>query len=275
MKSYALSGGAMLRQLRKKRHLTLQHVASRFSTSVASLSRKERGVEVVNRQDIRNAVRVYQLPPAEAAELWAAAGLLPDPPVNAPAQIDLESFAGPLLINLLFPAFVVDALGYIRAWNQPYEHIWQLDGQSQRPHHVISNVFSVRFRAMLGDEWHQSASTFVNSFYRDTLTNSGHPNYAPMIRMLEQRHGSDFIRMWNEASHKAAAAVPNAFPKLNGMRVVYGNDGHDIEYLLMQSSFNVTTSYVLLIQVPFGLENQIRYEALAAGMGPPHVYFDE
>ena len=275
MKTYVLSGSAMLRQLRKKRNLTLQHVASRFSTSVASLSRKERGVDEVNRQDIHNAIRVYHLSPAETAELWAAAGLLPDPPASAPAEIDIRVVAEPPLLNLLFPAFVLDALGYIKAWNQPFEYMWQFDGESQRPLHVISTVFNVRFRAMMGDEWRQTAVRFVNNFYRSTLPHSGHPNFARTIRMLELRHGADFIHLWDEAGRLATVAEPNAVSGLDGSRVVYRNGEQEIEFLVMRPSLSISAPYVLLLHVPFGPENHSRYEALVAEIGPQRVYFDE
>lgn len=275
MTTYARIGGGVLRQLRKKRSLTLQDAAPRFTISVAALSRKERGVDQIGRQDIRHAIRVYRLSPAETAELWAAAGLLPDPPTDTPVQVDMQAFAGPLLINVLFPAFVTDSLGYIVAWNQAIEYMWQFGSSLERPPHVLSAAFSPRVRAVMGDNWPQAIRAYVGGFYRDTLARSGHPDYARIIRMLEERHGNMFVRIWNEAGQRLADPDGDPISSLDGTRAVFRDGNSEIEYLMMQSVFRFSSPYFLVLYVPFGPQNHIRYEALSAEIGPRRVYFAE
>jgi len=276
MKAYARIAGAALRHLRFERGLTLRQAAPFFSVSVAALSRKERGIDQISRDDIRHAIQGYHLKPAEAAELWAAAGMLPDLPAHKPVQVDMRSFAGPLLINLLFPAFVIDSFGHIKAWNHAVEYMWEFSQEEQVPLHLISRMFSQRARFILGDHWHNEASKFVVDFYRSTLPISGRPAYSRTIRMLEERHGDEFVLMWNEARRLIFDAGSNAeLSDISGMRVRYESDSGPIEYLVLQSAFRFSTPYALFIHVPYGHDNHLRYETLFATMGPQRAYFAE
>ncbi len=63
MKAYARIAGAALRRLRFERGLTLRQAAPFFSVSVAALSRKERGIDQISRDDIRHAIQGYRLKP--------------------------------------------------------------------------------------------------------------------------------------------------------------------------------------------------------------------
>ncbi len=276
MKAYAHTAGAALRQLRFERGLTLRQAAPIFSVSVAALSRKERGIDQITREDIRNAIQGYRLKPAEAAELWVAAGMLPDPPAHKPVQVDMRSFAGPLLLNLLFPAFVIDLFGHIKAWNHAVEFMWQFSQDEQAPLHLISRVFSRRARMLFGDQWRAEASKFLVDFYRTTLPVSGRPDYSRTIRMLEERHGDEFVCMWNEARRLTADGGGDiARPDISGMRVPYESDAGPIEYLVLQSIFRFSAPYSLFIYVPYGHDNHLRYETLLATIGPQRVYFAE
>jgi transcriptional regulator with XRE-family HTH domain len=276
MKAYARLAGAALRQLRFERGLTLRQAAPFFSVSVAALSRKERGIDQVTRDDIRHAIQGYHLTPAEIAELWTAAGMLPDLPARKPVQVDMRSFAAPLLLNLLFPAFVIDTFGHIKAWNQSVEYMWEFSQDQQLPLHLLSRVFSQRARVILGEHWHTEAAKFVNDFYRSTLRVSGRPEYSRMIRMLEERHRDEFVFMWNEARRQTVDGTANAeLTDIGGMRVRYESEVGPIEYLVMQSFFRFSAPYSLFIHVPFGHDNHLRYETLSASIGPQRAYFAE
>ncbi len=275
MKTYSRQAGAVLRQLRTARKLTLQQAAQGFSISVAALSRKERGIDSVTRHDIRRAIHAYILSPAETSKLWAAAGMLPDAPAPKPAPVDVQSFAGPLLNNLLLPAFVIDSLGYVQAWNQAIETMWQFSRHPTSPLHILERLFDPSTRGLLGENWSRATAGFIEDFYRRTLALSGSSEYSCMIRTLEQRCGDEFVRLWNEAGARVAGGDQDYTLDTDGVRVIYQDAQGEILFLVVQSIFRLSIPYRLLIHVPFGPENHRRYETLFAAMEPQRVYFAE
>ncbi len=91
-------------------------------------------------------------------------------------------------------------------------------------------------------------------FYRSTLPVSGRPAYSRTIRMLEERHGDEFVLLWNEAHRLISEGGSNAeLSDISGMRVRYESDSGPIEYLVLQSAFRFSTPYALFIHVPMGM----------------------
>ncbi len=275
MKTYSRQAGAVLRQLRTARKLTLQYAARGFSISVAALSRKERGIDSITRHDIRQAIHAYMLSPAETNKLWAAAGMLPDAPAPKPALVDVKIFAGPLLNNLLLPAFVIDSLGYVQAWNQAVETLWQLSRHPTPPLHILERLFDPSTHSLLGEGWQSAIAGFIEDFYRMTLALSGSSEYGLMIRTLEQRYGEEFVGVWNEAGARVAGADQECALDMDGLRVLYQDSQTEIHFLVVQSIFRLSMPYRLLIHVPFGADSYRRYKTLFAGMEPQRVYFSE
>lgn len=123
MHDYNKAAGILLRSLRRQRGLTQVEAAHLLSTSSPVLSRKERGQEQIERLDIQLAITAYQLNAQESQALWSAAGYLPEPPLHRPAE-QIYCQAKRLLTELPFPAFLVDELAEIQAWNQPLVALW-------------------------------------------------------------------------------------------------------------------------------------------------------
>lgn len=127
MHDYNKAAGAMLRSLRRQRGLTQIQAACLLNTSSPVLSRKERGQEQIERLDIQLAIAGYQLNHEERQALWSAAGYLPEPPVHQQAEHRCCQ-AKQLLAELPFPAFLVDEVGEVQAWNQPLAALWSEEG---------------------------------------------------------------------------------------------------------------------------------------------------
>lgn len=193
MRDYNKEAGAMLRTLRRQRQLTQCEAAHRLNTSAPVLSRKERGQEQIERVDVQLAVAGYQLNAGESYALWLAAGYLPEPALDSPCAPDLHTFASRLLVELPFPAFVVDAWGH-----------WQVGNQ-------YSTAIGPRLEC------------------------------AANLAALPVQAGG--------------VVVQSASP--------YG----PIDYLVLQTTFPFPQAGALVVYIPFGVENHLRYEQLKAQIG--------
>ena len=267
------AAGHLLRKLRHQRGLTLKLAAAALNTSSPVLSRKERGEDVVERQDIRFAIKSYQLTAWEAYELWTAAGFLPEPsPISEHAD-DLHEQTEALLQNIAFPAFVMDSLGYIRAWNQGIEAIWAPSSAqaSAGRLHIIDDLFSARLRERLGEAWEAYVAQSLKIFYHKTLRIANDPEFRMLMETLHARHGAEFVRKWNEAqSGGNGLATPDAAPTI----VVHDSPFGPIQYLVMQTLFQLPQQYELITYIPFDAANQERYQRFKAAIGPNKLYFN-
>ena len=264
--------GQMLRKLRHQRGLTLKQAAAALNTSPPVLSRKERGEDVIERQDIRFAVKSYQLTAWEAYELWTAAGFIPELSLISEHIYNLHEQTELLLQNIAFPAFVMDSLGYIRAWNQDIEAIWAPSAAQQGRHrlHIIDDLFSPRLRERLGPGWEAYVSQSLKIFYHKTLRIANEPEFRALIETLHARHGAEFVRKWNEAQNGRGDPLA---PDAGATIVVHDSPSGPIEYLVMQTLFQLPQQYELITYVPFGDANQERYRHFKATIGPNRLYF--
>jgi transcriptional regulator with XRE-family HTH domain len=269
------SAGQILRVLRHQRGLTLKQAAVSLHTSAPVLSRKERDSDAIERQDIRLAVRSYQLSAWEAYQLWTAAGFNPEPSAPAERSHDARDLAEALLPGIAFPAFIGDTLGYVRAWNQDIEAIWSTSQslvERRRPH-IVDDLFSPRLRARLGQRWDAYVAQSLKIFYHKTLRVAHEPAFRALLDELNDRHGAEFVRRWNAAQDRrnGHTALPQA--GLGGAVVVHDSPFGVIEYLLTQCVFQVPQEYELLMYVPLGEANQERYQRFKATVGGPKLYY--
>lgn len=267
------AAGYLLRKLRHQRGLTLKLAAAALNTSPPVLSRKERGEDVVERQDIRFAVKSYQLTAWEAYELWTAAGFLPEPTPISERIHNLHEQTEALLQNIAFPAFVMDSLGYIRAWNQGIEAIWAPSSAQGGPQslHIIDDLFSARLRERLGHGWEAYVAQSLKIFYHKVLRIANDPEFRMLMETLHVRHGAEFARKWNEAqSSSNGIASADSGPTI----VVHDSQFGPIQYLVMQTVFQLPQHYELITYVPSDAANQERYQQFKATMGANRLYFN-
>ncbi len=275
MLDYSTTAGQVLRRLRKQRNLTLTQAARQLGTSTPVLSRKERGQDEIKRIDIRAAITVYQLSPWEAYELWIASGFIPEPTLPVARNYDLYELAETLLPHIPFPAFIMNVPGYILAWNQEIEAIWSLSLSENKQVHIIDELFSERIRQLLGIRWEQYVSQALKVFYNKTFRIANDPTLRHLLDHLCRRHGETFIRKWNEA--QSAYAVDAKLSPLDmGATVVMHDSPYGmIDYLVMHMTFQFPQEYEVTMYVPFGAQNQKRYQRFKATMGPGRLYMQK
>jgi transcriptional regulator with XRE-family HTH domain len=272
MNSHDVAAGKLLRQYRLRRGLTL-HVAARLlSTSAPVLSRKERGQERIERRDIAAAVRAYELSSWDAYRLWTASGLIPEPSLASEDGVDLPALAETLLPNLPFPAFFMDILGYVLAWNEGIETIWRLSASTQPRIHAIGELFSERVRAQYDDRWDSFLDGALAVFYQKSLPVANDPAFDEVIKYLARIGGPAFTERWRRLAGEGDTL--GAFAALNAATAVatYDSPAGPISYLVLQSGVQTQLRSDLYVYVPYGEENNERYRLLQKLIGPNRLY---
>ncbi|GEM_PF-2286459 len=263
----------MIRQLRRQRKLTLARAAAIMRTSAPVLSRKERGQDNIERTDIRRTIEAFQLTPWEAYELWLAAGFIPEPTVSQPRACDLRELAETLLPHLPCPAFIIDELWYVWAWNQGIEEIWQVSQTDSEYLHVLDDLFSERVRGLLGEDWDRYITQAIRVFYNKTIRISNDPAFRELLTFLVERHGAAFIDKWNAMQRGEYMNEWLPPVDMGGTLVTHNSPLGPIEYMVMQALFHFPQSYELVMYVPFGTANQMRYQQFRTTMRPHQLYF--
>jgi len=267
MRDYNRDAGRMLRTLRQQRGLTLKQAASRLQTSAPVLSRKERGQDAIERQDIQLAIVVYQLDPWEGYALWVVAGFMPEQaPPNSSA--DLHTVAEMLLTNLLFPAFINDGLGYLHAWNQPIETLWAPSQTGTARIHLLDCLFSTYVRNKLGELWASCIGHALHVFHHKTMHMAGEPEFHALIYALATKYGEVFIAKWHEARQNNNTPMAT-----DGLIVQCASPVGPIDYLVLQTTFQTSPPNELIVYMPWGAENQARDEQFRSQLGVNRVYF--
>jgi transcriptional regulator with XRE-family HTH domain len=229
MSRYAQAAGQLLRQHRQQRQLTLREVAPQLHRSVAALSRAERGEEALDRTVIQRVVEVFQLSPWEAQQLWLAAGFVPEAPVQC--QSEPPTHFESLLSQLSLPAFVIDDLGYLQAWNQEFAALWHLDEACERPH-LIGHLFSNSMRTNLGEEWANYTRQWMAFFQHKTWCRMHEPRVQRLWAELVAVHGGTFSALWEDVQRRG---VLTDGVWLDGVMVVHHPEvGGECTYLVLQ-----------------------------------------
>jgi transcriptional regulator with XRE-family HTH domain len=269
MRPLSNAAGEMLRTLRSERGLTLELAAGLVGSSIASLSRKERGVDGMDRDFLRRAIAGYGLSPWEAHRLWTTAGYTTDSAVTNALPGDLRSFATQLLTGCPYPAIITDDLGYILAWNQADEFMWQPSAGGRRPH-VVSALFTPQVRAHLGEQWESTARRRLEAFYAQTLPIARRPDFRALLAELRAKLGQPFEEFWRAAQQGAHNA-----PAADGAGYTGALDvGEETaEYVVAQTTFDAPIRCTLSLYLPLGARSAAIYARLRAGMGQNAVHF--
>lgn len=263
------AAGEMLRTLRTERGLTLELAAAQIGSSIASLSRKERGVDGLDRDFLGRAVAGYGLSPWQAHRLWAAAGYTADSVVANSLPCDLRSFAAHLLTDCPYPALIVDELGYILSWNQANEFMWQPDAGGRQPH-ILRALFSPQVRAHLGEQWEATARRGLEAFYARSLPIARRADFQALIAELRAELGQPFENFWRAAQQGAHTAPAWADAgHTDSVRV----GGETVEYVVAQATFETPIPCTLSLYLPRDARSAALAAHLRAGGGPNAVHF--
>jgi transcriptional regulator with XRE-family HTH domain len=261
---YDTAAGRELRRLREKYTLTLHEAAARLALSAPVLSRRERGIEPIKREDIQSALSAYPLTAEEAYHLWMVAGLLPEaPPVAAQtAHADeRKQAAARLLQDMALPAMIMDMYGYMVLWTPEMEALWALSQRESSALHLIDMLFSPGARATLADPDDACRAAVLRRFVQRTLHLTSTPRFRHMLREVRARYGSAFLHLWQRA-HSQQVSSSAALPSVQ-QHTVAGS----ITYALAQSTCYYPLYYEILTCIPYDAQSLERYQQMRAAMG--------
>lgn len=268
MQDISFDGAAeYLRRLRHSRELTLERAADRLSISTAALSRMERNQREISRQDVTKVVEAYDLTPWESSLLHNAVGFMPPAPPAMPAE-SFRRYAVGLMTQLPYPAFLTDRFMYVLAWNGAIQAIW--NPPAGQPIHMLDDLLSERVRAQMGPAWRSYVVNALWLFYQRSLPVAGHPGYRRLLRTLRDRHGEEFVSMWNEALERGYGAAPEQ--RDGGVRVNYMTPAGVIEYVVLQSMLTYPSPLELYMYVPYGRDNLERHREFEAKVDVYQLY---
>lgn len=260
---YDTAAGRELRRLREKYTLTLHEAAARLALSASVLSRRERGVEPIKREDIQSALSAYPLTAEEAYHLWMVAGFIPDVPPAvgqaAPTDESLQA-AARLLQDLALPAMIMDMYGYIVLWTPEMEALWMLSQIEGSAIHLIDMLFSPQAGAALAEQDDAFRATLLRRFVQRTLHLANTPRFRHMLRDVRTRYGSAFLHLWQQAHSQqvSSAAMPG---------VQQHSAAGSITYALAQSTCYYPLHYEILTCIPYDAQSLERYQQMRAALG--------
>ncbi|MBW7885550.1 MAG: helix-turn-helix domain-containing protein [Caldilineaceae bacterium] len=271
MPEKTVAAGLLLRDLRRKRKLTLQQAARLLHSSAPVLSRKERGLLTLQRKDIEMAVAAFELDDWEAYQLWIAAGFAPSPPKETSDIQFLRHMIRDLLAQIRYPAFASDLFSYVQAWNEGIERIWTPSAVAP-PVHILDDLFSGRIRTRMGSGWADYLLRALRIFRLKTRPIANDPRFRRLLRQLEAKHGAQFVEMWN-TSQQAVSDDDLATGQPMPVIVQHDSPLGSIEYLVTQGVWANPYPWELNVYLPLGTENTSRYLAMMEGTDLSRVFF--
>lgn len=261
LQSQGKSVGEKLRLLRRNRGLTLQDTCVSLNISPPTLSRIERGEKEIDRQTLQSATQAYQLTPWEAYDLWTTAGMVPDlPGQSTTPAINMQTFAQSLLHAIPYPACLLDAMGYIQAWNHQLAHIHILPSARSQPIHLMDGVFAEQTRQELDLLWDQYAWRMVGFFYHRTLPIARQTSFLALINTLAKRYGTAFLSRWREVQRIGCTPHESNQPYIIPCLTQEGI----IEFLMMRSIIHVPADHDLITLIPMNAISRERYQRYCA-----------
>ncbi len=252
--------GLTLRRFRHQRGLTLEQAASSLGISISVLSRKERGQQEIKREEVRLIIEQFQLSPAEAHELWTSAGFVPEPGSVPETTGRLRGYASQHLPKLAFPALLLTLPGYVLAWNQEYELIWQPSRLRYRPLHILDLLFSTEVPPELSEAWERYTWQMILLFHYWVARTIQQPQVHKLLQALSRRYGDRFDTRW--LSLQTNQAMRAGMPGLREVLVPWQSAQGPATFVLLRGSAQMPQSHELLVFVPFGSDSQTRYRHL-------------
>jgi hypothetical protein len=172
------------------------------------------------------------------------------------AEDQFRAFAILIMTHLHFPAFLTDAYMYVRAWNGAINAIW--NPPHNGPVHMLDDLFSTRVRGRLGHKWRDYVTRAVWLFHTRSFPVANTPHFRTLLAWLHQRHGDEFLQIWNDAWQLGYGSESAQRP--GGVIVDYPTPGGEIQYVVFQSMLMFPSSLELYMYVPYGRENMTRHK---------------
>jgi transcriptional regulator with XRE-family HTH domain len=254
--------GVLIRRLRIERGLTLHEAAVQIYTSAALLLRKERGHQPLERGDLSLIISAYALESYIAQVLWHTAGLVPEP-TAAPATVPTDMIQL-LLKQMDLPTYVVNPFGYVVAWNQSADVLWQAVGASPGSRHALDLVFNRGIEPWVGEQWESVVMHTLHTFSLRIRPYTHQPAYNRLMTYLYKRFDSHFATWWEQVRTLSPSADP--LMSVNTIRLRYDVGLPAIEYRMLETSLLASTDMVMVVCVPADAVHFARHAGLVSWM---------
>lgn len=259
--------GSVMRAIRRRRKMTLEQAAPLLSMSVSALSRRERGLERIQRGEIELAVQVYSLSFWEAHELWQSSGYLPErsmPDVDHDTWLEVTKT---ILNDIPYPGWFVDSTGRIVAWNTCMDKLWRLAPAAEAgPIHAFDIiVFSERSKELLGDNWYMTALRMFSYNYHATLPQANDPQLQELLQHYRRKYGGKFDALWEAAQGIDPKMGDNPLD-LEPSIITLLTEVGPIRFLYLQSFFPYIPYQGIFVYLPLGEESRQRYARMCTGV---------
>ncbi len=256
--------GIELRRLRNQRQLVQREAAKRMGMTPSVLSRKERGIMGITRDDIETFIRVLELDQDEALRLWILAGYLPEPGSIQLYPGDLRAMAEPWMRGLTYPALVFDGLRYLRVWNSPFEMLFGTNALTADAIHWVDYLCSDGFAERSAERYPEILRQQLRDFYTTTLPFAREQAFIDLLPLLKQRNGDRFSKAWEEVL--ADLIGVNVSPTIiNVPSLLYWTDGNmSIEFLITEAMIAPMLSLRVLLPQGAGSQDGLRDKLVAA-----------
>lgn len=264
MNDFQKTVGIELRRLRTQRRVSQREAAQRMGMTPSVLSRKERGVLSITRDDIEKVIALLDLDQDEALRLWILAGYLPEPGGIQIYDGDLRSLAEPWMRGLAYPALVFDGLRFLRIWNQPFELLFGTDQLAPGAIHWFDYLCSESFAVRVGTRREEILRQQLSEFYTATLPFAREPAFVDLLAQLKARNGDRFSRVWEEVLSDmigVSAIQPGArIPSL----LYWSNETIAIEFLVTEAMIAPMLSLRVLLPQGTASQDGLREVLVAA-----------
>ena len=135
------------------------------------------------------------LSPAERASLFDLAGRR-DPKTPAPAATDLPADLLNLPSSFSEPAYLLDSVWTLRAWNKPAADLFVSRIDDAQDRNLLAWVLLSPTARSLSDDWEERASRLVAEFRADFNRRPGDPAMGALVdRLIEQ--SPLFAKLWH------------------------------------------------------------------------------
>ncbi|WP_218036684.1 helix-turn-helix domain-containing protein [Sphingobium sp. EM0848] len=187
--------------------LRREELADKAGLSATWLTWLEQGREVnASVATLARLADALKLSPAERGSLFDLAGKR-DPKGPAPVATDLPSELLALPSSFIEPAYLLDSVWTLRAWNKPASEIFGNRLEEADDLNLLAWALLSPVARSLSNEWEERASRLVAEFRADFNRRPGDPALRALVDQLSEQSPL-FVQLWHsqDVRRREAAA---------------------------------------------------------------------